>query len=161
LPKYSFISFSLFLLQAECEARLEASKESMASAAAEAQAATEAARANDRLEVDAAVASAKEEVEKVAAEQARQAAEFQGKIRKVEAELAAEKEQAAERKKQVIAHVGTLNEAKQKLTGQLGRAKQLLEEAQKREHDLKAQIAAQEGAAVSSQSEVGQQVWRL
>jgi hypothetical protein len=50
-----------------------------------------------------------------------------------------------------------LNDAKQKLTGQLGRAKQLLEEAQRRERDLKAQVAAQQGAAASSHTEIGQQ----
>jgi hypothetical protein len=50
-----------------------------------------------------------------------------------------------------------LNDAKQKLTGQLGRAKQLLEDAQRRERDLKAQVAAQQGAAASSHTEIGQQ----
>jgi t-SNARE complex subunit (syntaxin) len=39
--------------------------------------------------------------------------------------------------------VGNLNEEKKKLTAQLGRAKTLLEEAQKREQELKDQATAQ------------------
>lgn len=71
-------------------------------------------------------------------------------MKRVEGTLEDEKASNNERKKQVIAHVSGLNEDKKKLTAQLGRAKQLLEEAQRREKELKESLETEKNLKTSS-----------
>ena len=146
----------------------KAKVDALAAAAAEAEAAAEAAAASQikavleethRLSsvVETAEAKAKEAVEELE----RSRAEFQGRLKRLEGELSEERATGAERKKQVIAHVGNLNDDKKKLTSQLQRAKVMMQEAKARELKLVEQVSDAAKTAEASESENVAEVTRL